>query len=253
MILKKIILPSVIWLSVLAHVVVVYQFIPLSIPRNLRTPEPVFPMVDAVVVEIPNPEPVPEITVPQETPLETPRIEPAVVEEEPVEAPVETPVDEIPEPIDEIPEETAADVVVAEESPPATSDEPVENMEPTVQSSRAAESSPAPDAESGPVQPEQEKVFLPFYRVEKRPAFRYQPELRYPQQARRQRIEGKVIIDADIDERGELIRTIVIKNAGFGFEEAAIEMLEASEFSPAIIDGRPVAVRMRFTIEFRLD
>ena len=104
-----------------------------------------------------------------------------------------------------------------------------------------------------PVEVPAEEVFLPFYRVEERPEFVTRALLRYPAQASRQRIEGVVIVEADIDARGRIVDTRIVREAGFGFEEAAIEMLMGSVFSPAIIGGRPVAVRMRFTIEFRLN
>ena len=66
------------------------------------------------------------------------------------------------------------------------------------------------------------------------------------------KIEGTVIIEADIDSKGNLIQIRVIRNAGFGFDEAAIAMMEASAFSPAMMDGRAVGVRMRFTIKFEI-
>ena len=251
MILKRIIIPSAIWLSVLVHIVIVYQSIELSTPEILRAPEPAFQMINTVIVEIAEPEverdiPAPPVELPKEPPIEE------VAVEEPIDLPLETPTEELPAPVEET-VEPANDAVVVDEST-TQQPAPVEMTSAVLQSSRATEGAAADEiAATGPVRPETEKVFLPFYRVEKRPTFIYQPQLRYPQQAKRQRIEGAVIIDADIDENGTLIRTKVVKEAGFGFEEAAVEMLEASEFSPAIIDGRPVAVRMRFTIEFRLD
>ena len=252
MILKRIIIPSAIWLSALVHIVIVYQSIELSTPEILHAPEPAFPMINAVVVEISEPEVMRDIPPPPVKLPEAPPIEEVAVEE-PMDLPLETPIEEPAPPEEKAPVEPADNAVVVDESP-TTQPAPAENANSVQQSSRVTEGPPTDEyAKSGPAQSVPEKVFLPFYRVEKRPTFIYQPELRYPQQAKRQRIEGAVIIDADIDENGTLIRTKVVKEAGFGFEEAAVEMLEASEFSPAIIDGRPVAVRMRFTIEFRLD
>ena len=94
--------------------------------------------------------------------------------------------------------------------------------------------------------------YIPFYKVEKRPEFTHQAALEYPSQARRLKIEGTVIIEADIDSEGNLVQIRLIRNAGFGFDEAAIAMMEASAFSPAMMDGRAVGVRMRFTIKFEI-
>jgi len=94
--------------------------------------------------------------------------------------------------------------------------------------------------------------YIPFYRVEKRPEFLQKANLEYPSQAKRQKVEGTVILEADIDSKGNIVQVRTIKAAGFGFEEAATTMLNSSTFSPAIMDGRPVGVRMRFTIKFEI-
>ncbi len=94
--------------------------------------------------------------------------------------------------------------------------------------------------------------YIPFYRVEKRPEFLQKANLKYPSQAKRQKVEGTVILEADIDSKGNIVQIRTIKAAGFGFEEAATTMLNNSTFSPAIMDGRPVGVRMRFTIKFEI-
>ena len=97
-----------------------------------------------------------------------------------------------------------------------------------------------------------ETNYIPFYRVEKRPEFIHKASLEYPSQAKRLKVEGIVILEADIDSDGKLVQLRVIKAAGFGFEEAAVAMLENSSFTPAIMDGRAVSVRMRFTIKFEI-
>lgn len=231
MILKKIIIPSAIWLSVLVHIIIAYQRIELSVPRPTHAPEPAFQMIDAVVVETPQP----EVALDNSPPVEM-HVEPAVLEAEvvePLNVPVDSPPQDQPAPIEDTSAEVTDAVIVVEET---AETEPETVSEETV----VPRSSAAAEVAAG----------IP---AEKRPTFLYQPELRYPQLAMRQRIEGAVIIDADIDENGTLIRTKVIEGAGFGFEEAAIELLENSDFSPAVIGGTPVAVTMRFTIEFRLD
>jgi len=98
----------------------------------------------------------------------------------------------------------------------------------------------------------QETNYIPFYRVEKRPEFIHKATLNYPSQAKRMKVEGTVILEADIDSEGKLVQIRVIKAAGFGFEEAAIEMLKESSFTPAIMGGHSVGVKMRFTIKFEI-
>jgi outer membrane biosynthesis protein TonB len=40
--------------------------------------------------------------------------------------------------------------------------------------------------------------------------------------------------------------------AGYGLDDAAARAIRDYRFSPAIRAGRPVAVRMRWTVQFRL-
>ncbi|MDC7124350.1 MAG: TonB family protein, partial [Spirochaetales bacterium] len=99
---------------------------------------------------------------------------------------------------------------------------------------------------------EKKENFLPFYKVEKRPEFIHKANLQYPIQAKKRKIEGTVIIEADIDSKGILRKINIAKSAGFGFDEAASKMISESTFKPAYSEGKPVAVRMRFTIVFKL-
>jgi protein TonB len=164
----------------------------------------------------------------------------AVLVEEPVEIILPPPPE--PEIIEEVNEAVIPDETV-EEKPPEPElpkPEPVKSIDGD------------PDFKSdSPVQ-RTETNYIPFYKVEKRPEFIYQADLDYPLQAKRNRIEGTVILEADIDEDGILQRVKIVKSAGFGFDEAAAVMLEESTFSPAVMDGRNVGVRMRFTIKFEI-
>lgn len=261
---NRIIVPGAIALAVLIHVGILWLPFSIASPEEVQEPTPEFAYIDAVMVEAPPepevlpveppppPPPIPEPVEPPPVIVEAPEVIEAVSEAvdlkddlsdielpEPPE-PMRQPA---PEPVD-VPVEPASEVVAAVETPPAPPVTPPVQR-PAVQPEVAEVVQPTP-------QPAEE-VFLPFYRVEERPEFVTRAPLRYPAQASRQRIEGVVIVEADIDARGRIVDTRIVREAGFGFEEAAIEMLMGSVFSPAIIGGRPVAVRMRFTIQFRLN
>ncbi len=74
----------------------------------------------------------------------------------------------------------------------------------------------------------------------------------YPVLARSRNLEGTVILDADIDETGKAVDVKIVKSAGFGFDEAAIEHIKKSRYSPGQVGTKPVSVRMRFTVTFSL-
>ncbi len=136
-------------------------------------------------------------------------------------------------------QEMVNEAVIPVEEPAAEVPEPVQA--PPQKTESAADEGGVPARE-----------YLPFYRVDIRPEFLIKAGLDYPIQAERERIEGTVILEADIDENGTVHEIRVLKSAGFGFDEAAEKMIHDSTFSPARTGGNPVAVRMRFTIKFEI-
>lgn len=77
-------------------------------------------------------------------------------------------------------------------------------------------------------------------------------EPRYPDEAKRYRVSGAVIIEATIDEEGNVKRTRIVKGLPFGLSEAAEEAVLAWKFKPATMDGEPVKVAHNVTVEFNL-
>ncbi|MHB8578356.1 MAG: TonB family protein [Ignavibacteriaceae bacterium] len=74
----------------------------------------------------------------------------------------------------------------------------------------------------------------------------------YPQEARKMKIEGTVIILADIDEYGEVNYAKVLKGIGHGCNEAAKIAVFYAQFKPGMIKGKAVKVEMKIPIEFKL-
>lgn len=94
--------------------------------------------------------------------------------------------------------------------------------------------------------------------VERAPRLLRQPtslELRalYPEAARREGIEGDVRLELLVDERGEVAEARLLQRAGHGFDEVAPDAARRIRFEPAQRGGRPVAVRIQWTLKFRLD
>jgi protein TonB len=80
------------------------------------------------------------------------------------------------------------------------------------------------------------------------PSTRVEP--RYPEPARRVRLQGAVILEAVIDEHGNVTSVRVVKGMPMGLEQAAIEAVSRWKFQPATLDGRPVAVYFNLTVNF---
>ena len=77
--------------------------------------------------------------------------------------------------------------------------------------------------------------------------------LRYPAQARRMGIEGKVFVQFVVDKDGTLTNVQAIKGIGAGCDEEAVRVIaKAKKWSPGKQRGRPVKVRMILPITFKL-
>lgn len=82
-----------------------------------------------------------------------------------------------------------------------------------------------------------------------------QSNLKYPEIARKAGIEGQVIIGVLIDDKGNPIKTQILKAAGVkvGFEEAAEAAVMSVKWRPAKQRDRAVKVWVSVPIRFKLD
>ena len=74
----------------------------------------------------------------------------------------------------------------------------------------------------------------------------------YPDDARAELIETDVEVELIVDGRGRVVVAKAVSTKGYGFEKAAVRAVEKYQFVPAMRHGRPVSVRMRWTVLFRL-
>ncbi|TDI71972.1 MAG: energy transducer TonB [Bacteroidetes bacterium] len=78
--------------------------------------------------------------------------------------------------------------------------------------------------------------------------------MKYPAQARRMGIEGKVYITFVVGKDGALTDIVVLKGIGAGCDQEAIRVLSgAPKWKPGKQRGRPVRVRMQLPIIFKLN
>lgn len=78
-------------------------------------------------------------------------------------------------------------------------------------------------------------------------------KLKYPAQARRMGIEGKVFVEFVVDKDGTITNVKAIKGIGAGCDEEATRVIQASpKWNPGKQRGRPVKVRMILPITFKL-
>ena len=110
--------------------------------------------------------------------------------------------------------------------------------------------------------PEEEEADEIFTIVEDQPGFPggmgafytyVQKNLKYPNQARRMGIEGKVFVQFVVDKQGNITEVSPIKGIGAGCDEEAARVIKSSpKWSPGKQRGKAVKVRMILPITFKL-
>jgi len=88
--------------------------------------------------------------------------------------------------------------------------------------------------------------------VSRMPKIKKEVRAPYPEEARIKRIEGPVAMDLLIDEMGRVRSVQTLSSPGFGLGEAAEKAILFFEFEPAQVDGKAVAVKIRYTYRFVL-
>jgi periplasmic protein TonB len=73
----------------------------------------------------------------------------------------------------------------------------------------------------------------------------------YPDEARRARVQGAVILECTISPEGEVIDLEVVHGSAL-LHQAAIDAVRQWVFAPTLIDGVRVAVITRVTVTFAL-
>ena len=139
--------------------------------------------------------------------------------------PIEAPSDDVLEDI-EI-EDTEIDFEAEIEAPPPPPKDEIEE-EPTY--FVAVEEMPAP---IGGIKAIQEKIV-------------------YPEIAKRAGVEGKVYVLAFVNEQGEVTKAQIIKGIGAGCDEAALDAVLKTKFTPGKQRGKPVKVQVSIPIIFKL-
>ncbi|EMM98466.1 TonB-dependent receptor [Leptospira noguchii str. 1993005606] len=75
----------------------------------------------------------------------------------------------------------------------------------------------------------------------------------YPDEARSAGITGTSTLEVIIAENGQVLRVRSVgKSLGFGLDEAAIEAFYKKRYSPSILDGKPITVKVLIPVRFSL-
>jgi TonB family protein len=75
----------------------------------------------------------------------------------------------------------------------------------------------------------------------------------YPRDARELNLQGVVVVEALVDESGQIFATDVVDSPANQLSKAAIEAVQKWAFNPAIEEGQPVMQVVRIPIVFHLN
>jgi TonB family protein len=77
------------------------------------------------------------------------------------------------------------------------------------------------------------------------------PAPAYPQSAKAKRVEGKVVMQATIDESGHITRLQVVSGP-LELQGAAIDSVRQWTYEPYLLNGKPVEIETTISVIFRL-
>jgi TonB family protein len=97
--------------------------------------------------------------------------------------------------------------------------------------------------------------YMPQYSITELPVISEndaRSRIAYPTLAAKQGIEATVYLELFINSSGRIVHIDVLKDPGYGFADAAVKALLDMICTPAKMEGKPVAVRYRYPVHFRL-
>ncbi len=82
---------------------------------------------------------------------------------------------------------------------------------------------------------------------------RVQRRLEYPAKARKNKIQGRVIVSFVVNKKGKAQDFEVVEGLGYGCDRAAIEAVQKTSFEPATKNGNLVKFKFALPITFSLN
>ncbi len=83
---------------------------------------------------------------------------------------------------------------------------------------------------------------------------RRMPTISYPVLAEQFQVEGQVLVEFIVNEKGRVIRSTIRKKLGYGCEQEVLRVLRHTRFVPSLdASGQPQQVRYLAAFDFKLD
>jgi protein TonB len=134
--------------------------------------------------------------------------------------------------------------------PEEFSDEGLKKRKPVIETNKKPE--PEPDNNTTGTADDSTN-YMPYYLVEELPVSLTPIEPKYPEEARRQGVEGRVMMQVYIDTSGVVDKVEVLKSPSDVLAQSAMKAVYETRFRPARLKGEIKAVCMQLALRFRLE
>jgi periplasmic protein TonB len=74
----------------------------------------------------------------------------------------------------------------------------------------------------------------------------------YPESAKEEGVQGKVIVKLIVDEKGNVSSTEVVQSVNKELDNAAVDAIKKTKFTPAMKDSKPVKCEIAIPVMFKL-
>ncbi len=94
---------------------------------------------------------------------------------------------------------------------------------------------------------------LPAFQLSALPVYKSKVNPKYPEELKSEELEGEVILEVTISEKGEVLEVKVKASDHDLFTRSAVAAMKQTRFTPALKNGMPVPARIDIPIKFMLD
>lgn len=105
----------------------------------------------------------------------------------------------------------------------------------------------APPPPAPAAKPKEMRIFSGM----KEPALVYAPPVIYPPVARQAHVQGTVVIEAIIDDKGNVTQVKAVSGPAL-LMSAALKAVSERKYQPTMLDGQPVSIRFDVKVDFKL-
>lgn len=78
-------------------------------------------------------------------------------------------------------------------------------------------------------------------------------QIKYPEDARKAGIKGKVFVKVFVDEKGEIVSSEILKGTGSSLDTAALNAVRRVKFTPGMQKGKPLKTQVVIPVVFELN